>query len=50
MASRKRLVYMDIAALIRKYGATVLGTIGVVLWLVALYLLTYAAHNSAEFD
>jgi nitrogen fixation/metabolism regulation signal transduction histidine kinase len=41
---------MDIAAVIRKYGSTVLGSIGVVLWLVALYLLASAAHNSAEFD
>ena len=41
---------MDIAALTRKYGSTVLGTIGVVLWLVALYLLGFAAQNSAEFD
>ncbi len=37
--------------MIRKYGATVLGSIGVALWLVALYLLaTKAAQNSAEFD
>jgi len=36
---------------IRKYGATVLGSIGVALWLVALYLLaSKAAQNSAEFD
>jgi nitrogen fixation/metabolism regulation signal transduction histidine kinase len=41
---------MDIAALTRKYGATVLGSIGVALWLVALYLLSYAAQNSAEFE
>jgi len=41
---------MDLAALIRKHGSTVLGTIGVVLWLVALYLLSNAAQNSAEFD
>jgi nitrogen fixation/metabolism regulation signal transduction histidine kinase len=41
---------MDIAALTRKYGSTVLGTIGVALWLVALYLLGYAAQNSAAFD
>ena len=41
---------MDIAALTRKYGSTVLGTIGVVLWLVALYLLGFAAQNSAAFD
>jgi nitrogen fixation/metabolism regulation signal transduction histidine kinase len=41
---------MDLAALIRKYGSTVLGTIGVALWLVALYLLGSAAQNSATFD
>jgi len=41
---------MDIAALTRKYGSTVLATIGVALWLVALYLLGSAAQNSAEFD
>jgi nitrogen fixation/metabolism regulation signal transduction histidine kinase len=41
---------MDAAAVIRKYGSTVLGSIGVVLWLVALYLLASAAQNSAEFD
>jgi nitrogen fixation/metabolism regulation signal transduction histidine kinase len=41
---------MDIAALTRKYGSTVLGTIGVALWLVALYLLGFAAQNSALFD
>ena len=50
LASRKRLVHMDIAAVIRKYGSTVLGLIGVALWLVALYLLASAAQNSAEFD
>ena len=36
--------------MIRKYGATVLGSIGVVLWLVALYLLASAAQNSARFE
>jgi nitrogen fixation/metabolism regulation signal transduction histidine kinase len=41
---------MDAAAVIRKYGATVLGSFGVALWLVALYLLASAAQNSAEFD
>ena len=41
---------MDIAAVIRKYGSTVLGLIGVALWLVALYLLASAAQNSAEFN
>jgi nitrogen fixation/metabolism regulation signal transduction histidine kinase len=41
---------VDAAAIIRKYGATVLGCIGVALWLVALYLLASAAQNSAAFD
>jgi nitrogen fixation/metabolism regulation signal transduction histidine kinase len=41
---------MDAAAMIRKYGATVLGSIGVVLWLVALYMLATAAQNSARFE
>ena len=41
---------MDLAAVTRKYGSTVLGTFGVVLWLVALYLLGAAAQNSALFD
>ena len=41
---------MDAAAVIRKYGSTVLGCIGVALWLAALYLLASAAQNSAEFD
>ncbi len=36
--------------MIRKYGATVLGSIGVVLWLVALYMLATAAQNSARFE
>jgi PAS domain S-box-containing protein len=36
--------------MIRKYGATVLVSIGVLLWLVALYLLASAARNSAQFD
>ena len=36
--------------MIRKYGSTVLGSIGVVLWLVALYLLASAAQNSARFE
>jgi hypothetical protein len=44
LASRKRLVHMDAAALIRKYGSTVLGGIGVALWLAALYLLASAAQ------
>ncbi len=50
MASRKRLVHVDAAALTRRYGSTVLGTSGVALWLVALYLLGAAARNSALFD
>jgi hypothetical protein len=37
---------MDTAALVRKYGSTVLG-VGIALWLVALYLLGSAAQNSA---
>jgi len=41
---------MDAAALIRRYGSTVLGAIGVALWLAALYLLGSAAENSALFD
>jgi nitrogen fixation/metabolism regulation signal transduction histidine kinase len=41
---------MDAAAVIRKYGSTVLGCIGVALWLAALYLLASASQNSAEFD
>src|SRR5665213_3821354 len=41
---------MDAAAVVRKYGSTVLGCIGVALWLVALYLLAAAAQNSAAFD
>lgn len=41
---------MDAAAVIRKYGSTVLGCLGVALWLVALYLLAAAAQNSAAFD
>jgi nitrogen fixation/metabolism regulation signal transduction histidine kinase len=41
---------MDAAAMIRKYGSTVLGSIGVALWLVALYLLASAAQNSAGFE
>jgi nitrogen fixation/metabolism regulation signal transduction histidine kinase len=40
---------MDAAAMIRKYGSTVLGCIGVALWLVALYLLASAAQNSLRF-
>src|SRR5450759_860480 len=50
MASRQRLVYMGAAAVIRKHGSTVLGGLGVVLWLVALFMLASAAQNSAKFD
>src|SRR5271166_2915385 len=50
MAPRNRLVHMDAAALVRKYGSTVLGAFGVALWMAALYLLGSAAQNSAEFD
>jgi PAS domain S-box-containing protein len=36
--------------MIRKYGSTVLGGIGVALWIFALYLLASAAQNSEKFD
>jgi len=36
--------------LIRRYGSSVLGSIGLVLWLVALYLLASAAQNLAGFE
>jgi nitrogen fixation/metabolism regulation signal transduction histidine kinase len=41
---------MDAAALIRKHGSTVLGAIGVALWLFALYLLGSAAQDSTLFN
>ncbi|HEY4973477.1 MAG TPA: hypothetical protein VII41_07705, partial [Steroidobacteraceae bacterium] len=41
---------MDAAAVIRKHGSTVLGALGVLLWLVALFMLASAAQNSAKFD
>ncbi len=41
---------MDVAAVVRKYGATALVGFGVVLWLVALFLLASAAQNSEKFD
>jgi nitrogen fixation/metabolism regulation signal transduction histidine kinase len=41
---------VDAATLIRKYGSTALGAVGVVLWLVALVLLASAAQNSVTFD
>ena len=37
-------------SLIRKYGSTVLGCIGVALWIAALFLLAAVAQNSAKFD
>jgi PAS domain S-box-containing protein len=36
--------------MIRKYGSTFLGSIGVVLWLIALYLLASAAQSWEKFD
>ncbi|HWX79656.1 MAG TPA: ATP-binding protein [Steroidobacteraceae bacterium] len=41
---------MDFSAMIRKYGSTVLGAIGVLLWLFALWLLASAAQNSEKFE
>ncbi len=41
---------MDAATVIRKYGATALGGLGVVLWVVALALLASTAQHSATFD
>ena len=41
---------MDVPALARKYGSSVLAGIGVALWLVALYLLSIAAQNSEKFE
>ncbi|HEY2676989.1 MAG TPA: ATP-binding protein [Steroidobacteraceae bacterium] len=44
---------MDVPAMmyaIRKYGSTVLGFIGVTLWITALLLLASAAQNSEKFD
>jgi PAS domain S-box-containing protein len=41
---------MDFSAMIRKYGSTVLGGIGVLLWLFALWLLASAAQNSEKFE
>jgi PAS domain S-box-containing protein len=44
---------MDVPAMmqrLRKYGSTVLGFIGVALWLTALLLLASAAQNSEKFD
>ena len=36
--------------MIRKYGSTVLGSIGVALWVAALFMLASAAQNSDKFD
>jgi PAS domain S-box-containing protein len=36
--------------MIRKYGSTVLGCIGVTLWVAALFVLAAAAQNSDKFD
>jgi nitrogen fixation/metabolism regulation signal transduction histidine kinase len=41
---------VDVPAVIRKYGATVVGVTGVLLWLVALYMLGVAAQNSQKFE
>ncbi|HSZ09570.1 MAG TPA: hypothetical protein VK794_13605, partial [Steroidobacteraceae bacterium] len=35
--------------MIRKYGSTVLGCIGVALWIAALFMLASAAQNSDKF-
>jgi PAS domain S-box-containing protein len=40
---------MDVSAMIRKYGSTVLGSLGVLLWLAALYLLGSTDQNSEKF-
>jgi two-component system, NtrC family, nitrogen regulation sensor histidine kinase NtrY len=40
---------MDVPAMIRKYGSTVLGCIGVALWLAALFMLASAVQNSEKF-
>ncbi|MDE2304645.1 MAG: HAMP domain-containing protein [Gammaproteobacteria bacterium] len=41
---------MDATTVARRYGATLLGGVGVALWLVALLLLGSAAQNSEKFD
>src|SRR5882762_280421 len=41
---------MDVPAMIRKYGSTVLGCIGVALWIAALFMLASAAQNTEKFD
>jgi PAS domain S-box-containing protein len=40
---------MDVPAMIRKYGSTVLGCVGVALWLAALFMLASAVQNSEKF-
>jgi PAS domain S-box-containing protein len=40
---------MELPAMIRKYGSTVLGSLGVLLWLVALYLLGSTNQTSEKF-
>src|SRR3974377_1934339 len=41
---------MNFAAMIRKYSSTVVGCIGVLLWIAALFLLGSAAQNTEKFD
>jgi nitrogen fixation/metabolism regulation signal transduction histidine kinase len=41
---------MDVPAVVRKYASTVLGSLGLLLWLVALYLLGNATENSEKFQ
>jgi nitrogen fixation/metabolism regulation signal transduction histidine kinase len=41
---------MDVSAMIKKYGSTVVGFIGVALWIAALFLLASAAQNTEKFD
>ena len=41
---------MMFSAMIRKYSSTVVGCIGVLLWIAALFLLASAAQNTEKFD
>ncbi len=41
---------MDVKAVTRRYGASALIGVGVVLWVVALWMLAAAAQNSEKFD
>src|SRR5208283_541786 len=41
---------MDFPALVRRHRATALGSLGMALWLAALYMLGTAARNSATFN